>query len=131
MCQPVVQFIKDENGEIHGNSNSSGGLVENLFQLQNTHATGEIRAWNAYYQTSQSWIQRYWRWNYHSFGWNINAIHSKQIILQENIKYDLELNTEKIWNIDDIKSKLAKELYKREVQCEIWMLQKMEWIKLH
>lgn len=55
MCQPVVQFIKDENGEIHENSNSSGGLEENLFQqLQNTQAAGEIRAWNTYYQSSQS-----------------------------------------------------------------------------
>jgi hypothetical protein len=45
MCQPVVQFIKDENGEIQSNSNSSGGVVENVFQqLQNTHAAGEIRA---------------------------------------------------------------------------------------
>lgn len=97
MYQPVVQFIKDENGEFHANSNSSGGLVENLFQqLQNTHAAGEIWAWNTYYQSSQSWIQRYWRQNCHSFWWNTNAIHSKQIILQDNIKYDLELNTEKI-----------------------------------
>ena len=82
---------------MHANSNSSGGLVENLYQqLQNTHAASEIRAWNTYYQTSQSWIQRYWRWNYHLFGRNTNAIHSKQIILQGNIKYDLELNIEKI-----------------------------------
>jgi len=38
-------FIKDENGEIQSNSNSSGGVVEKVFQqLQNTHAAGEIRA---------------------------------------------------------------------------------------
>jgi hypothetical protein len=43
MCLSVVQFIKDENNEIHANSNSSEGMVENLFQqLQNTHAAVKL-----------------------------------------------------------------------------------------